>query len=60
MTSVKYIGMDVHTESTSIAVASAIAATYAGEFLGTVASFRAARIDAQTAITADFRPSSTK
>src|SRR6516162_7562501 len=41
------------------ATASAIAATYAGEFLGTVASFLAARIDAHTAITADFRDSST-
>jgi hypothetical protein len=34
--------------------------TYAGEFLGTVANFRAAKIDAQTAMTADFRGSSTK
>jgi hypothetical protein len=39
--------------------ASEIAATYEGEFLGAVASLRAARIDAQIAITADFRGSST-
>ena len=42
------------------ATASAIAATYAGEFLGTVASLLAARIEAQTAMTADLRVSSTK
>jgi hypothetical protein len=35
------------------ASASEIAATYAGEFLGTVASFLAARIEAHTAMIAD-------
>jgi hypothetical protein len=41
------------------ATASAIAAKYAGEFLGTVASFLAARIEAHTAMMADLRGSST-
>jgi hypothetical protein len=41
------------------ATASAIAATCSGLFLGAVANFRAASIDAQMAITADFRGSST-
>jgi hypothetical protein len=45
-------------ERARLAVA-AVAATYAGEFLGTVASFRAARIEAHTAMIADFRGSST-
>jgi hypothetical protein len=40
--------------------ASAIAATYAGEFLGAVASLLAARIEAHTAMIADFLGSSTE
>lgn len=42
------------------ATASAIAATYAGEFLGAVANLLAARMEAQIAITADFLASSTR
>lgn len=42
------------------ATASAIADTYAGEFLGNVANFLAASIEAQTAMTADFLGSSTR
>jgi hypothetical protein len=41
------------------ATASAIVATYAGEFLVTIANFLAARMEAQIAITADLRGSST-
>jgi hypothetical protein len=41
------------------ATESAIAATYAGEFRGTLASFRAAKIAEQIAMTADLRGSST-
>jgi hypothetical protein len=41
------------------ATASAIAATYAGEFLGAVANLLAARIEAHTAMIADLRVSST-
>ena len=56
-------GVSDSTRSTirlASATASAIAATYAGEFLPTVANFLAARIDAHTAMTADLRGSSTK
>jgi hypothetical protein len=42
------------------ATASAIVATYAGEFLGTVANFLAGRIEAHTAMMADFLGSSTE
>jgi hypothetical protein len=53
------VAFDLSTIRRASATASAIADTYAGEFLGAAANLLAARIEAQIAMIADLRGSST-